>query len=109
MLTKKFDIRDAGLAEKGRSRIVWAEQDMRVLRLIRERFEKEQPLKGLIHGLDWETTGRMGSLAATCALEEYGTQNHQYELDEFISRFGQEFGDWFQIAKLEIGNKKLEV
>ena len=63
-------------------------------------------IKGMIHGLDWETTGRMGSLAATCALEEYGTQNHQYELDEFISRFGQEFGDWFQIAKLESSEEK---
>lgn len=45
--TKKFDIRDAGLAEKGRSRILWAEQEMPVLRQIRERFEQEQPLKGL--------------------------------------------------------------
>ncbi len=57
-------------------------------------------IKGLIHGLDWETTGRMGSLAATYALEEHGTQNHTYELDEFISRFGQEFGDWYQVSKL---------
>jgi adenosine kinase len=57
-------------------------------------------LKGMIHGLDWETTGRMGSLAATYALEEYGTQNHHYDLDEFISRFGQEFGDWYQVSKL---------
>lgn len=47
MLTKKFDIRDAGLADKGRSRILWAEQEMPVLRQIRERFEKEQPLKGI--------------------------------------------------------------
>ncbi|MGE5140246.1 MAG: adenosylhomocysteinase [Rudaea sp.] len=47
MLTKKFDIRDASLADKGRSRILWAEQEMPVLRQIRERFEKEQPLKGL--------------------------------------------------------------
>ncbi len=57
-------------------------------------------IKGMLHGLDWETTGRMGSLAATYVLEEYGTQNHQYTLDEFISRFGQEFGDWYQISKL---------
>jgi adenosylhomocysteinase len=46
MITKKFDIRDAGLADKGRSRILWAEQEMPVLRQIRDRFEKEQPLKG---------------------------------------------------------------
>lgn len=58
-------------------------------------------IKGMLHGLDWATTGRMGSLAATYALEENGTQNHQYSLDEFISRFGQEFGDWYQIAKLQ--------
>ncbi|MGE5139639.1 MAG: carbohydrate kinase family protein [Rudaea sp.] len=58
-------------------------------------------IKGVLHGLDWETTGRMGSLAATYVLEEHGTQNHQYTLDDFISRFGQEFGDWFQVAKLE--------
>ncbi len=61
-------------------------------------------IKGLLHTLDWETTGRVGSLAATFALEEYGTQNHQYTLDEFISRFGREFGDWFQIARLEGSN-----
>jgi adenosylhomocysteinase len=47
MLTKNFDIRDAGLADKGRSRVLWAEQEMPVLRQIRERFEQEQPLKGL--------------------------------------------------------------
>lgn len=47
MTNKKFDIRDAGLADKGRSRIMWAEQEMPVLRQIRERFEKEQPLKNL--------------------------------------------------------------
>ncbi len=47
MPTKKFDIRDAGLADKGRSRILWSEQEMPVLRQIRERFEQEQPLKGL--------------------------------------------------------------
>ncbi|MGE5140247.1 MAG: carbohydrate kinase family protein [Rudaea sp.] len=57
-------------------------------------------IKGLLYGLDWETTGRMGSLAATFALEEHGTQNHRYSLDEFISRFGQEFGDWHQVARL---------
>ncbi len=64
-------------------------------------------IKGMIHGLDWETTGRMGSLAATYGLEEYGTQNHHYNLDEFISRFGQEFGDWYQISKLEDSGTKV--
>jgi len=42
-----FDIKDIGLADKGRLRIEWAEQNMPVLRLIRERFRKEKPLKGI--------------------------------------------------------------
>jgi adenosylhomocysteinase len=42
-----YDIKDSSLAEGGRRRIEWAEREMPVLRLIRERFEKERPLKGL--------------------------------------------------------------
>ncbi len=42
-----YDIKDLNLAEGGRRRIEWAEREMPVLRLIRERFEKEKPLKGL--------------------------------------------------------------
>ena len=42
-----YDVKDASLAEGGRRRIDWAEREMPVLRLIRERFAKERPLKGL--------------------------------------------------------------
>jgi adenosine kinase len=49
-------------------------------------------IKGYIHHMDWETAGRLGSLAATYALEEYGTQNHRYSWQEFCSRFNQVFG-----------------
>src|SRR5574341_1326 len=42
-----YDIKDIELAEKGRLRIEWAEQNMPVLRLIRKRFKKEQPLAGM--------------------------------------------------------------
>ncbi len=42
-----FDIKDASLAEGGRRRVDWAEREMPVLRLIRERFEKEKPLQGI--------------------------------------------------------------
>lgn len=42
-----YDVKDIGLAGKGRLRIEWAEQWMPVLRLIRERFAKEKPLKGV--------------------------------------------------------------
>jgi adenosylhomocysteinase len=42
-----YDVKDASLAEGGRRRIDWAEREMPVLRLIRERFAKERPLKGV--------------------------------------------------------------
>ncbi|NPA13112.1 MAG: adenosylhomocysteinase [Aquificae bacterium] len=42
-----YDIKDISLAEQGKLRIEWAEKDMPVLRQIRERFEKEKPLKGI--------------------------------------------------------------
>ncbi len=41
-----YDIKDIKLAEGGRRRIEWAEREMPVLRLIRERFRKERPLQG---------------------------------------------------------------
>ncbi|MBN1266041.1 MAG: adenosylhomocysteinase [Anaerolineales bacterium] len=46
-MTDQFDIKDARLAEGGRRRIEWAEQEMPVLRIIKERFEKERPLEGM--------------------------------------------------------------
>jgi adenosylhomocysteinase len=42
-----YDIKDIGLADKGRLRIEWAEQNMPVLRLIRKRFKKQRPLAGV--------------------------------------------------------------
>jgi adenosylhomocysteinase len=47
MSTKEYDVKDMSLAEQGRNRIEWAEREMPVLRTIRERFEKEKPLKGI--------------------------------------------------------------
>ena len=47
MAKRENDVKDISLAEKGRFRIQWAENDMPVLRQIRERFKKERPLKGL--------------------------------------------------------------
>ncbi|MEW5872558.1 MAG: adenosylhomocysteinase [Chloroflexota bacterium] len=44
---ENFDVKDTKLAEGGRRRIDWAEREMPVLRLIRERFAKERPLSGL--------------------------------------------------------------
>src|SRR6266511_1808335 len=43
----EFDVKDIGLARQGKQRIEWAEREMPVLRLIRERFSEEKPLKGI--------------------------------------------------------------
>lgn len=45
-MSMEYDIREVELAEGGRRRIEWAEFEMPVLRQVRERFAKEQPLKG---------------------------------------------------------------
>lgn len=50
-------------------------------------------IKGYLKKLPWETTGRLGSLAATYALEEYGTQNHRYSYADFVARYRENFGD----------------
>lgn len=41
------DVKDLSLARAGKQRIEWAEREMPVLRLIRERFATEQPLRGV--------------------------------------------------------------
>jgi adenosylhomocysteinase len=41
------DVKDLSLASDGKRRIEWAEREMPVLRLIRERFAEEQPLRGV--------------------------------------------------------------
>jgi adenosylhomocysteinase len=43
----QYDIKDINLAPQGKQRIEWADREMPVLRLIRERFEKEKPLTGV--------------------------------------------------------------
>jgi adenosylhomocysteinase len=43
----EYDVKDIGLAKQGKQRIEWAEREMPVLRLIRERFGDEKPLKGV--------------------------------------------------------------
>jgi adenosine kinase len=48
-------------------------------------------IKGFLHGYDWQTTGRMATLAATYCLEEYGTQNHTYTYADFLARYREVF------------------
>ena len=46
-MTVEHHVKNVNLATGGRYRIEWAEQEMPVLRLLRDRFKAEQPLKGL--------------------------------------------------------------
>ncbi|MGB9710317.1 MAG: adenosylhomocysteinase [Thermodesulfovibrio sp.] len=81
----KHDIKDIKLAQKGKLRIEWAEMDMPVLRMIRERFKKEKPLKGVkiaacLH-VTTETANLMitlkeaGADLALCASNPLSTQD----------------------------------
>lgn len=60
-----YDIKDIGLAEKGKLRIEWANQDMPVLELIRNRFEKEKPLAGITLGACLHVTTETANLVIT--------------------------------------------
>jgi adenosylhomocysteinase len=84
-MIKSYDVKDIELAEAGRKRIEWAEKEMPVLRLIRERFERERPLEGLrlsacLH-VTSETANLMRTLAAggadtvLCASNPLSTQD----------------------------------
>jgi adenosylhomocysteinase len=59
------DVRDLGLAPKGRERIAWAGAEMRVLQLIRDRFEKERPLEGIRIGACLHVTTETANLVQT--------------------------------------------
>ncbi len=50
-------------------------------------------IKGLALSVGWDLAGRMGALAATYALEECGTQCHEYTTAEFVARFREHFDD----------------
>ena len=62
---RAFDVADTALAAEGVRRIEWAEREMPVLRLIRERFEKEQPLEGMRIGACLHVTSETANLMRT--------------------------------------------
>lgn len=59
---------------------------------------------GLLAGFPWDVAGRLGSLAATYALEHAGPQEHYYTLDEFVERYRRTFGN---TPALDILRKRL--
>jgi adenosylhomocysteinase len=60
-----YDVKDLGLAEKGKKRIEWANQWMPVLQAIRRRFTKERPLKGVRISACLHVTTETANLAIT--------------------------------------------
>jgi len=85
MARAKADIADIKLAPQGKLRIEWAEQNMPVLRMIRDRFKKSKPLKGYnlaccLH-VTTETANLMitlkagGAKVALCASNPLSTQD----------------------------------
>ena len=82
---KSCDVADLGLAEEGRRRILWADQQMPVLRGIREQFAKTKPLRGMRLGaclhITTETANLLRALKAggaevlACASNPLSTQD----------------------------------
>jgi len=62
-INKHYDIKDASLAEAGKQRIEWAAREMPVVKLIRQRFGTEQPLKGVRIAGCLHITTETGNLA----------------------------------------------
>jgi adenosylhomocysteinase len=80
-----YDVKDITLADQGKLKIEWAEASMPVLRLIKKRFKREQPLKGIrvtacLH-VTTETANLMKTLQAggaeirLCASNPLSTQD----------------------------------
>ncbi len=62
---KNYDIKDPTLASAGKQRIEWAYREMPVMKLIRERFAKEKPLKGIRISACLHITTETANLALT--------------------------------------------
>ena len=68
----RYDIKNMNLAAKGKLRIEWANEYMKVLQLIRKHFKKERPLKGLRVACCLHVTTETANLAYT--LKEGGAE-----------------------------------
>ncbi len=63
--TVNYEITDINLADLGKQRVIWAAKEMPVLLKIRERFAKEQPLKGVRMVACAHVTSETANLAIT--------------------------------------------
>ena len=72
MSIKNYDVKDTSLAAAGRLRIEWASREMPVIKLIRQRFAKEKPLKGVRISACLHVTTETANLAL--ALKDGGAE-----------------------------------
>jgi adenosylhomocysteinase len=115
------DVKNVALAAEGRLRIEWAEQSMPVLRQVRERFEREQPLKGLRLGaclhVTTETAVLMltlkagGAQVALCASNPLSTQDdtaaalvREYEIPVFAHK-GEDNATYYRHLHAVLGTR----
>jgi len=94
--TTASDVRDLNQAARGKSRVEWADAQMPVLRAIRERFERERPLRGLkiaacLH-VTSETANLMRALAAGGAEARLCASNPLSTQDEVAAALAAEYG-----------------
>ena len=68
----KGDVKDISLVEAGKRKIEWAQQQMPVLQIIRKRFSKEQPLKGIRISACLHVTSETANLGITLRDGEIG-------------------------------------
>ena len=59
-------------------------------------------IHGLLHGYDWETTGRIASLLGAIKIESRGTQNHSFTREQFEQRYQRELRTDFRRAIKQI-------
>jgi adenosylhomocysteinase len=119
--TKRFDVKDLGLAGDGRSRIEWADRQMPVLAAIRERFEREQPLAGYRISACLHVTSETANLMRTlkdggadvvlCASNPLSTQDdvaaalvEEFEISVFAIK-GEDNDTYYQHIEAAVDHK----
>jgi adenosylhomocysteinase len=117
----EHDVKNIGLAAEGRLKIEWAEQSMPVLRQVRERFAREQPLKGLRCGaclhVTTETAVLMltlkagGAQVALCASNPLSTQDdtaaalvREYEIPVYAQK-GEDNATYYRHLHAVLGTR----
>jgi len=95
-ISKKYDVKNLALAKEGKLKIEWAAREMKVLEILRARFQKEKPLKGITLGaclhVTSETANLMLTLAAGGATPVLCASNPLSTQDDVAASLANDFG-----------------